>query len=195
MLPPGCIPHTSLSYVLNPLEYFKISKWTMVQEIWHAFYNMDKVLNAYLFNDDLFEVIYRLDFDVALSIFARTNFVWRVRLLCGVSLRPLLLAFCISFMIMSLVNTQHLPCCIDHETNPSGPWSQATNGKIFEELSWNLKWFLGMGLEKKSQVLRALGVSFRLAVHSGNTYKHVLSNWLESGRLALWALGWPVWGR
>lgn len=121
-------------------------------------------------------VMRRLDFDVDLNIFSRTVSLWRVRLFCGVSLRPLLLAQCLSFMIMSLVNTQYLPCHIDHETNPSGPWSQATNGKILEELSWNSKWSLGMGLEKKSQVLRALRVSFRLAEHSGNTYKHVLSN-------------------
>lgn len=98
-------------------------------------------------------------------------------------------------LLSYLLIHRHLQCRRHHETNPSGSWSQATNGMILEVLSWNLKWSLGLGSEKKSQVLRALGVSFCLAVHSGNTYKHVLSNKLESSRLSLWALDWSVWGR
>lgn len=101
--------------------------------------------------------------------FSRTIFLWSVRVLCEPSLRLLLLFFCVSLMIMSLIITYHLPCRIDHKTNPSGQWSEATNGKLSEELSWNSKWSLGMGLQKKSQVLRALRVSFCPAVHSGNT--------------------------
>lgn len=127
--------------------------------------------------------------------FSRTIFLWSVRLLCRASLKLLLLAFCVSLMIISLVITYHLPCCVDHKTNPSGRWSQATNGKLSEELSWNSKWSLGMSLEKKSQVLRALRVSFCPVVHSGNTYKHVLSNYLERCSFALWATDWLVWGR
>lgn len=73
-----------------------------------------------------------------------------MRLLCGVSGRPLLLAFCVSLMIMSLVNTQRLPCHIDHETNPSGPWSQATNGKNFGRTELELKMVSWHGLGRRN---------------------------------------------
>lgn len=75
----------------------------------------------------------------------------------------------VSLMIMPLVNTQYLPCRIDYKKNTRGSWSQAANGRILEELSWNSKWVLGMSREKKSQLLRALGASLRLAERSGNT--------------------------
>lgn len=91
-----------------------------------------------------------------------------------------------------------LPYHQNHETNPSGLQPQATNGKILEGLSWNWKkrvsWHVTW--RRNHESYEPSGCHFSRRLHSGNTYKHVLSEPFERGQgFALWAVRPTVWGR